>query len=83
MRKALGSIPSVSICVSGVWGAVQLHLQLPNATTVWPSGLRRWLKAPVRKGVGSNPTAVIFQRGAGCLGGVVAGQRGTLVGHMV
>ena len=26
--------------------------------TVWPSGLRRWLKAPVRKGVGSNPTAV-------------------------
>ena len=27
--------------------------------TVWPSGLRRWLKAPVRKGVGSNPTAVI------------------------
>jgi hypothetical protein len=63
--------------------AVQLHLSLPNATTVWPSGLRRWLKAPVRKGVGSNPTAVIFQRGAGCLGGVVAGQRGTLFGHMV
>ena len=30
------------------------------ATTVWPSGLRRWLKAPVRKGVGSNPTAVIL-----------------------
>ena len=29
-----------------------------NAETVWPSGLRRWLKAPVRKGVGSNPTAV-------------------------
>ena len=28
--------------------------------TVWPSGLRRWLQAPVRKGVGSNPTAVIF-----------------------
>ena len=27
--------------------------------TVWPSGLRRWLKAPVRKGVSSNPTAVI------------------------
>ena len=26
--------------------------------TVWPSGLWRWLKAPVRKGVGSNPTAV-------------------------
>ena len=28
--------------------------------TVWPSGLRRWLKAPVRKGVGSNPTAVTY-----------------------
>ena len=27
--------------------------------TVWPSGLRRWLKAPVREGVGSNPTGVI------------------------
>ena len=29
-------------------------------STVWPSGLRRWLQAPVRKGMGSNPTAVIF-----------------------
>ena len=28
--------------------------------TAWPSGLRRQLKALVRKGVGSNPTAVIF-----------------------
>lgn len=28
--------------------------------TVWPSGLRRWLQAPVRKGVGSTPTAVNF-----------------------
>jgi hypothetical protein len=27
--------------------------------TLWPSGLRRWLKAPFRKGVGSNPTSVI------------------------
>ena len=26
--------------------------------TVWPSGLRRWLKAPFRNGVGSTPTAV-------------------------
>ena len=25
-----------------------------SAGTVWPSGLRRWLQAPVRKGVGSN-----------------------------
>ena len=30
--------------------------------TVWPSGLRRWLQAPVRKGVGSNPTAVKRRR---------------------
>ena len=29
--------------------------------TVWLSGLRRWLQAPVRKGVGSNPTAVMFR----------------------
>jgi hypothetical protein len=29
------------------------------AWTLWPSGLRRWLKAPFRKGVGSNPTGVI------------------------
>ena len=28
--------------------------------TLWPSGLRRWLKAPFRKGVGSNPTGVIL-----------------------
>ena len=31
----------------------------PVNKTVWPSGLRCWLQAPVRKGVGSNPTAVI------------------------
>jgi hypothetical protein len=31
--------------------------------TLWPSGLRRWLKAPVRKGVGSNPTGVIIDVG--------------------
>ena len=34
--------------------AICMHIR-----TVWPSGLRRWIKAPVRKGVGSNPTAVI------------------------
>ena len=32
------------------------------ASTVWPIGLRRWLKAPLRKGAGSNPTAVIFTK---------------------
>ena len=26
----------------------------------WPSGLRRWFKAPVVTGVGSNPTAIKF-----------------------
>ena len=30
--------------------------------TLWPSGLRRWLKAPFRKGVGSNPTGVILKK---------------------
>ena len=33
---------------------------LPDVMTLWPSGLRRWLKAPVRKGVGSNPTGVTY-----------------------
>ena len=41
--------------------------------TVWPSGLRRWLQAPVRKGVGSNPTAVsrvcLSPAPTRCLGG--------------
>ena len=35
--------------------------------TVWPSGLRRWFQAPVRKGVGSNPTAVISLPRAVCI----------------
>ena len=30
------------------------------SATAWPSGLRRQLKALVRKGVGSNPTAVSY-----------------------
>ena len=29
-----------------------------QAAIAWPSGLRRCVKAAVRKGVGSNPTAV-------------------------
>ena len=28
--------------------------------TIWSRGPRRWLQAPVRKGVGSNPTAVTW-----------------------
>ena len=37
-----------------------MKLRCYGSKTVWPSGLRRWLQAPVRKGVGSNPTAVIL-----------------------
>ena len=37
---------------------VSAHVYAVARKTLWPSGLRRWLKAPVRKGVGSNPTAV-------------------------
>ena len=36
---------------------IQEHEHANRHLTVWPSGLRRWLKAPVRKGVGANPTA--------------------------
>jgi hypothetical protein len=35
-----------------------VNLILPK--TLWPHGLRRWLKAPFRKGVGSDPTGVIL-----------------------
>ena len=31
--------------------------------TLWPSGLRRWLKVPFRKGLGSNPTGVNLRFG--------------------
>ena len=36
------------------------HVTFWLPETLWPSGLRRWLKAPFRKGVGSNPTGVTF-----------------------
>ena len=50
----------VCVCVC-VFVCVCLYFRTPFVDkTVWPSGLRRWLKAPVRKGVGSNPTAVIL-----------------------
>jgi hypothetical protein len=35
-----------------------MNLVLPK--TLWPSGLRRWLKAPFRKGVGSDSTGVML-----------------------
>ena len=50
------------VCVCCVGGMLHVDEYCPQDfgcfKTVWPSGLRRWLKAPVRKGVGSNPTAV-------------------------
>ena len=49
--------------------ALLLQLLCNKAKAMWPSCLRRWPKAPIRKSVGSNPTAVIFQRAVGCLGG--------------
>ena len=39
----------------------ELDFAKPTPKTVWPSGRRRWLEAPVRKGVGSNPTAVTLR----------------------
>ena len=47
-------------CFFGFSLAVLARHVHPTAATLWPSGLRRWLKAPFRKGVGSNPTGVIF-----------------------
>ena len=40
-------------------GAIALRYYDSNIVrTLWPSGLRRWLEAPVRKGAGSNATGV-------------------------
>ncbi len=39
----------------------ELDFAKPTPKTGWPSGRRRWLQAPVRKGVGSNPTAVTLR----------------------
>jgi hypothetical protein len=39
--------------------AVRLQTTPGCLEPVWPSGLRRWLGAPVREGMGSNPTVVI------------------------
>ena len=42
--------------------ALGVRNRLITPSTAWPSGLRRWLQAPVRKGAGSNPAAVTFDR---------------------
>ena len=44
--------------VQTVFYGVAVFIHFLTIKTVWPSGLRRWLKAPFRKGVDSNPTAV-------------------------
>ena len=44
--------------VQTVFYGVPVFIHFLTIKTVWPSGLRRWLKAPFRKSVGSNPTAV-------------------------
>ena len=41
--------------------SANMHIELERKIkTLWPSGLRRWLKAPFRKGVGSSPTGVTY-----------------------
>ena len=52
--------------------ALQAFTQPLLIKTVWPSGLR-WLKAPFRKGVGSNLTAVTLQKKtSGCSSSLVS-----------
>ena len=52
--------PSRPKTAVGVWTCKARVVRLLPLKTVWPSGLRRWLKAPFRKGAGSNPAAVIL-----------------------
>ena len=41
--------------------SANMHIQLaPQIKTLWPSGLRRCFKAPLRKAMGSNPTGVTY-----------------------
>ena len=62
-RWALGA--NRDMALSSEWkGSVFESSNVIYFKTVWPSGLRRWLKAPVRKGVGSNPTGVILHEPA-------------------
>ena len=50
-----------SMCVT-VWDVVFEHVYFVVTINMvrWPSGLRRQTKDLVRKGVGSNPTLIIF-----------------------
>ena len=51
---------AVETCRARVTVAMLLLFSLALISTTWPSGLRRWLQAPVRKGMGSNPTAFCY-----------------------
>ena len=64
-----GRLYMLGVHVSRTWGSrctlemvlANMHIELERETkTLWPSGLRRWLKAPFRKGVGLNPTGVSY-----------------------
>ena len=55
-KNSLTLTPSETECFAHVFSL----LDVPLSKTIWPSGLRRRLKAPFRKGMGSNPTAVTF-----------------------
>ena len=44
-------------CISELWLCRNSNISHQQAIA-WPSGLRRWSKVPVRKGMGSNPIAI-------------------------
>ena len=57
-RSGQGAAETTPVGFTSTLGLTKTPVLRNIVKTVWPSGLRRWLKAPVRKGVGSNPTAV-------------------------
>ena len=54
--------PSQLTCELAI-GMCYVKVVILLTETLWPSGLRRWLKAPFRKRVGSNPAGVTFAGG--------------------
>ena len=53
-RSGQGAAETTPVGFTSTLGLTKTPVLRSIAKTVWPSGLRRWLKAPVRKGVGSN-----------------------------
>ena len=53
-------LPVLSYCSIIGDGAVVVAIIFRTSSTVLPGGLRRWLQAPVHKGVGSIPTGGVF-----------------------